>query len=413
MVPVANEGKATSTVHAPLLSLIGITGSVVIVLVVGIVYVTYVDDMIELQREHYRLDRIAYQVINERSSHGTAEWRKLVITEFNDFKEHYSEHRNRVPELRHSSSDFRTYEAALNELLDSTHRHENKTIAAAQYHISSSSLSLSLTDVVDSLIGVTLVVFVSALILVVCCSIIFNMWALSSPNFHWPRTFSWRKFVAYHCRRGVGKVLRNDNSCMLRDLIDIIGCPVLTTDASLTITSVNSSVTTLFAYKPSELIGANVSMVIPQVLEGANCARKFTAKSSDDTAESTDGSIVAMAEGREVCGLHKSGQHLPLVLSAYERTHNSEIIITAMLQKQAQMSPRICGKSLHAQHLASLRQSLGVPVIVANASMTISDTNPVKAGALLLSAPVLHQHSTLLIWIRRPLRWSSATNEMS
>jgi PAS domain S-box-containing protein len=121
---------------------------------------------------------------------------------------------------------------------------------------------------------------------------------------------------------------------------------MVTLDAGGEILNVNNAVTRLFGYEPGELIGQNVSLLIPDAGDGRHGNRigHFLA-----TAENG-----ILASGREVVGRHKDGRSFPVLLTLGESIEDNERIVVGILHDMSAF--RAAQKQIDAQ-ASALRRS--------------------------------------------------------
>jgi PAS domain S-box-containing protein len=120
---------------------------------------------------------------------------------------------------------------------------------------------------------------------------------------------------------------------------------ILAIDAVGNIESANQAATRIFGYERDELLGANVSMLMPQPYRDQHDAyvKNYL----------TTGDAKIIGIGREVTGLRKDGSEFPLYLAVSEGRHQDKPIFTGIVRDLTELR-RAEERAQSAEQLASL-----------------------------------------------------------
>ncbi|MCA9063905.1 MAG: PAS domain S-box protein, partial [Planctomycetaceae bacterium] len=122
---------------------------------------------------------------------------------------------------------------------------------------------------------------------------------------------------------------------------------IITITAKGRISSVNPAVTTMFGYAPEDLVGRNVSVLMPEP----------HASDHDRYLESylVTGIASIMGVGRRVMARHKDGRHFPVHLSVSEFLLDGERLFTGIIHDLSEFE-RMQQQVLQSERLAAIGQ---------------------------------------------------------
>jgi len=109
----------------------------------------------------------------------------------------------------------------------------------------------------------------------------------------------------------------------LQGIIDTAIDGIITIDSRGIVETVNNSAASLFKYNPSEIIGNNIKMLMPEPYHGEH----------DDYIKAYNKTRVPkiIGSGRDVIGKKKDGQHFPFRLAVSEVILNDRVIFTGII----------------------------------------------------------------------------------
>lgn len=115
-----------------------------------------------------------------------------------------------------------------------------------------------------------------------------------------------------------------DGQQRLRGILDTVGEGIVTIDATGRIESFNRAAARIFGYAPQEVIGRNVSMLMPEPHRSAHdeYIRRYL----------RTGNAHVVGSGRQVQGLRKDGAVFPLELSLTELPREDGVVFIGVLQ---------------------------------------------------------------------------------
>jgi PAS domain S-box-containing protein len=154
---------------------------------------------------------------------------------------------------------------------------------------------------------------------------------------------------------------RHGAELLAASILDTVPSGIISIDASGKVVKVNRAVEAMFGYEPGEIVGRNVSMLMPP-----------------PSREEHDGYVArylstreprVIGLGRQVTGLHKDGRLLPLHLAVGELTVGGRSAFTGVL---ADVSDRLRAEDALADSLARLQGILDAATEVA---IIATDTN--------------------------------------
>ncbi|MCA9058598.1 MAG: PAS domain S-box protein [Planctomycetaceae bacterium] len=130
---------------------------------------------------------------------------------------------------------------------------------------------------------------------------------------------------------------------VLQTAVDVI----ITIDAEGIINSVNPAVEGMFGYAPQELVGRNVSMMMPEPHAGEHNRYLETYLQT--------GVASIMGVGRRVMGLHRDGHQFPVHLSVSEFRLGEKRLFTGIIHNLSQLE-RMQQQLLQSERLAAIGQ---------------------------------------------------------
>jgi PAS domain S-box-containing protein len=196
-----------------------------------------------------------------------------------------------------------------------------------------------------------------SVLLVVVCLVVFSLLGLANALLRYRDL--WQAVAARDAR--------------LNAMLDTSADGIITIDAQGIVTDYNPAAENIFGYSKEEVIGRNVSMLMPSPLAQQHDGHlhKHLGKPERPIA----------VNGREVLGKHKEGRHLPLQLSVGKANTTSGTVFIGYLQdissrKRTDAQLRIA---------ASVFQHVREGVAIVDANHNISDVNPAFLRLLELS----------------------------
>jgi len=132
-----------------------------------------------------------------------------------------------------------------------------------------------------------------------------------------------------------------------RAVLDSAVDSIVTIDSRGTISSLNPATTRMFGYLEQELVGQNVSILMPQPIKGQHdeYLRKYL--------ETGSASIIGF--GRQVTGRKKNGQEFPIYLTVSEFTIRGVRYFTGILRDLTELE-RVQHQLLQSERLAAIGQ---------------------------------------------------------
>jgi PAS domain S-box-containing protein len=115
------------------------------------------------------------------------------------------------------------------------------------------------------------------------------------------------------------------NEAKIRAVVDHVADGLITTDRHGTIESVNPAAAAMFGYSPDEMVGANVTLLIPAHLQHAH------AEGMARHARGGEATMLGRA-GVEVPGLRKDGSQFPLQMSIREMVGEGERLFVGIVR---------------------------------------------------------------------------------
>jgi two-component system sensor kinase FixL len=144
-----------------------------------------------------------------------------------------------------------------------------------------------------------------------------------------------------------------ENTALLKAIIDNAIDGIITIDDRGKIESINPSGCKLFAYQPEEVIGMNISMMMPP----------FDSKRHDGYLQNykLTGQPHIIGKGREVSGLRKNGSTFPFRLAISEVQFSGRKIYTGFihdLSKEKEAEEKLKDYAAHLEEQVALRTQL-------------------------------------------------------
>ncbi len=120
------------------------------------------------------------------------------------------------------------------------------------------------------------------------------------------------------------EVQLRDSEALHRGILDAAVDSIISIDERGTVISANSAVTKMFGYEPEDLIGRNVTLLMPP--EIASQHDSYLSRYRDT------GVARIIGVGREVTGRHRDGTELPLELAISEVRQDDQVLYTGILR---------------------------------------------------------------------------------
>jgi len=163
-----------------------------------------------------------------------------------------------------------------------------------------------------------------------------------------------------------------------KSFIHDIAVAIVVADKSMTIQDVNEATSTVFGWTREELIGQNVTMLMPESL------RKNHQNYINYFLQTRKAGIIGNTRGRNIPGVHKDGSELHLIIniSMSGEDQKNNPLFTALFQDvsqqvKAQEAEKQKQKEMFQilENQQNLLQHLHAPVCIANDAMVIQKVN--------------------------------------
>jgi two-component system, LuxR family, sensor kinase FixL len=137
-----------------------------------------------------------------------------------------------------------------------------------------------------------------------------------------------------------------ENAALLQALIQNAIDGIITIDERGTVETINPSACRLFGYHEGEVVGGNISMLMPSPYQQQHDGylKKYH--------ETSEASIIGI--GRELTGLRKDGQQFPMQLGVSKVVYSGRIIYAGFIHDLSQQKESEERLQLYASHLEEL-----------------------------------------------------------
>lgn len=145
--------------------------------------------------------------------------------------------------------------------------------------------------------------------------------------------------------RKEAELARNENAELLRAILDASADAVITIDRTGLIREMNPAISRIFGYEREELLGRNVSVLMPPP------HREHHQDYIEAYLSTGEAKVIGTGTGREVIALRKDGSEFPAELSVSEVEHLglfTGIVRDVSARKEAEARERALADALHA-----------------------------------------------------------------